>query len=86
MTESDNAAGGERFLRESLLAALRQPNAEGGTAMDRVLAALIEKAAGSDLGAIKEIFDRLAGRPGQAAGEPEPPRKLVFGWKNEGFS
>lgn len=79
-----------RLVRDALAAALRAPaaaaSADGATRLDAVVAALIDKATGGDLAAIKEIFDRVEGRPGQAAAnEPELPRAVVFGWKNEGF-
>jgi hypothetical protein len=88
-----------RLVRDALAAALRAPAAgalrapaaataaaDGATRLDAVVAALIDKAAGGDLAAIKEVFDRVDGRPGQAvAPEPDQPRAVVFGWKNEGF-
>jgi hypothetical protein len=87
-----------RLVRDALAAALRAPaaaalgapgaaaSADRATRLDAVVAALIDKAAGGDLAAIKEVFDRVEGRPGQAsANEPELPRAVVFGWKNEGF-
>ena len=82
----DGTQDGEgRLVRDALVAALRAPAVEGAARIDQVVTALLDKAAGGDLAAIKEIFDRVEGRPGPAAAEPEAPRKLVFGWRNEGF-
>jgi hypothetical protein len=83
----NSAPGGEaKLVRDALAAALRAPAEGFGTALDRILAALIEKAAGGDLATAKELFDRVDGRTAPAAAEPEPPQTVVFGWKNEGFS
>lgn len=85
MSKDADAMPAGRLVRDALAAALRAPAEGGATRLDAVLAALIDKAAGGDLAAIKEIFDRLEGRPGQASHEPELPRNVVFGWKREGF-
>jgi hypothetical protein len=87
MTErpGEPPVGEGRLVREALIATLRARAPDGMTWIEKVVLAIIEKGAGGDLAAVKEIFDRVEGRPGQAAAEPEAPRKLVFGWRNEGF-
>lgn len=77
--------GDSRLVRDALAAALRAPAADGTTRLDAVLAALLDKAAGGDLAAIKEVFDRAEGRPGPTASEPDLPQRVVFGWKRDGY-
>lgn len=65
--------------------ALRMEIAAAGEdhkALRRVARALIDKAADGDVPAIKEIADRLDGKPAQAiVGDEDGPVKLEITWK-----
>jgi hypothetical protein len=43
---------------------------------------LAAKALEGDLGAIKEIFDRMDGKSVAGAAADEPPGKVIFQWKD----
>jgi hypothetical protein len=43
---------------------------------------LVAKAHKGDMAAIKEIFDRMDGKPVPAAAPDKGPRKLIFAWRD----
>jgi hypothetical protein len=73
-------------MREALDAELRRESEDGEgakAAMLRLIARkLAAKALDGDLGAIKEIFDRMDGKSVAGAAPEEPPGKVVFEWKD----
>jgi hypothetical protein len=88
MTDSSKLrrrAASRRLLTDALIAALRAGTLNDPTSnAGKVVHALIRKAAEGDLSAIKEIYDRVEGRPLQAAApEPGEPQEVIFGWKDE---
>jgi hypothetical protein len=76
-TTADNS------FRLALLDVLAEPSADGsGTRLRALALRLVAQAEAGDREAMREVLDRLDGRP-FTADEPErPPVKLVFGWRN----
>ena len=70
--QSGNPKGrpkGVLYPSEELRRQLRQPypkDEEGRSYLQRLIAALLERAIGGDVGAIREVFDRLEGKPAQS--------------------
>lgn len=57
--------------------------ADRRAALDELAGVLLNKAAEGDMAALKEVGDRLDGRPAQAiVGDPEQPISLAIGWKS----
>jgi Recombination endonuclease VII len=73
-----------RPMWEALAAELRRESDDGdGADILRLIARkLAAKALEGDLGAIKEIFDRMDGKSVAGAAPDEPPGKVVFEWKD----
>ena len=70
----------------ALIEALDQISADSATPnIRRIADKLIDKALAGELSAIKEIFDRVDGKPASAAAAPESdePQKVVFQWKTD---
>jgi hypothetical protein len=76
----------DRLIRHALIVALhRQRDSEDGRRGQKlrlIADALVDKAVEGDMQAIKEILDRVDGRPGVAATAEEGPRKVTFAWKD----
>jgi hypothetical protein len=76
----------DRLIRHALIVALhRQRESEDGRRSQKlrlIADQLVDKAVEGDMQAIKEILDRVDGRPGAAATAEEGPRKVTFAWKN----
>jgi hypothetical protein len=73
-------------LRDALAAALRR-EVDDDTGREARIPELIArkltaKALDGDLGAIREIFDRMDGKPVAAADADEPPGQVILQWKN----
>jgi hypothetical protein len=72
-------------MREALDAELRRESDDGdGQTADilRLIARkLAAKALDGDLGAIREIFDRMDGKSVAGTAADEPPGKMIFQWK-----
>jgi hypothetical protein len=79
---SDAAGLAAQLMREALVRALqRQDGDEGVSKLQRIADALVDRAAGGDMHAIKEVNDRIDGRalPGVARSEPQQQtRRLVW--------
>jgi hypothetical protein len=79
-------AGGNRPMREALEAELRRESDDGEGAkiamLQLIARKLAAKAVDGDLGAIKEIFDRMDGKSVASSAADEPPGKVVFEWKD----
>jgi hypothetical protein len=75
-----------RPMREALDAELRRESDDGdghkAGVLQLIARKLATKALDGDLAAIKEIFDRIDGRSVTGAPAEEPPRKVVFQWKD----
>jgi Recombination endonuclease VII len=75
-----------RPMWEALAAELRRESDDGdGSKADilRLIARkLAAKALDGDLGAIKEIFDRMDGKSVASTAADEPPGKVIFEWKD----
>ena len=73
-------------MREALDAELRRESDDGEGCKAEVLRLiarrLAAKALDGDLGAIKEIFDRIDGKTVAGTAAEEPPGKVVFEWKD----
>jgi len=71
-----------KIITQQLIAALNETDASNITKMRRVVEALIEKATGGDVQAIKEITDRIEGKVPQGIEGPEEgsPVKMVIEW------
>jgi hypothetical protein len=89
MSIDDIPPDGGRVARpmwEALAAELRrESDDDDGSKADilRLIARkLAAKALDGDLGAIKEIFDRMDGKSVAGSAADEPPGKVVFEWKD----
>jgi Family of unknown function (DUF5681) len=75
-----------RPMWEALEAELRRECDDGegakATMLQLIARKLAAKALDGDLGAIKEIFDRMDGKPAAGSAADEPPGKVVFEWKD----
>jgi hypothetical protein len=73
-----------RPLRDALAAALRREVDDGNGRkvglLELIARKLAAKALDGDLGAIREIFDRMDGKPVAAA--DEPPGRVILQWKD----
>lgn len=59
----------------------RTSRLEQKQALDELAEKLLEKCDEGDMGALKELGDRLDGRPAQAiVGETDQPLRMVIGW------
>ena len=80
-----SAAG--RLMREALRASLQREveDAEGRKArrLDLVVDALVGKAVAGDIAAVREVFDRLGGKPAPGVRPPPEPRKYIISWKGD---
>lgn len=79
----------EKSFANMLNIAIREASESGGTKLRQVADALIEKAATGDVQAIKEIADRLDGKPAQQvvhSGDDEggPVKMIITGVPREG--
>jgi hypothetical protein len=75
-----------RPITRALLDALAESApGENVANIKRVVDSLVAKAIDGDLHAIREIFDRIDGKPPAAVPsmEGEEPRKVTFEWKSE---
>jgi hypothetical protein len=72
----------KRF-RAALIEALEQPGENGAESkLQEIADALVTKAAGGDLAAIKEVLDRLDGKTAPAAPDTDAePVRVTFRWK-----
>jgi Recombination endonuclease VII len=75
-----------RLIRHALIVALyRHRDSEDGRKSQKlrlIADTLVDKAVDGDMQAIKEILDRVDGRPGAAATPEDGPRKVTFAWKD----
>jgi hypothetical protein len=75
-----------RPMWEALAAELRRESDDGDGAKADILRLIARKLAAKalegDLGAIKEIFDRMDGKSVAGAAADEPPGKVIFQWKD----
>ena len=72
-------AAGARRLRHELTTVLNEPGADGAPPLRRIVEALVKDASEGNLASMKEVFDRLAGKP--YVGADELPRALLVSWK-----
>ena len=83
--QSGNPAGRPKQVATRLIREMAEELAEGSneTRLRRIVDALLTKAEGGDLEAVKIVFDRLEGRPRQAVtldlGERERCERMVEG-------
>jgi hypothetical protein len=85
MTIPSHNSGGKPVTR-ALIAALQAAAPDAGVSNLRcIVDALVGRARGGDLAAIREIFDRIDGKAlAPAAGAAaEEPRQIEFNWKGE---
>jgi hypothetical protein len=69
------------MMRRQLIAALKQPAADGGgSRLQKILDALIGKAEEGDLAATKEIFDRYDGKTQVITAADDGDREVTFKW------
>ena len=66
----------DKMARDALMVAVRRKAQDGGTMLARVAASIVDKAIAGDIGAAKEIFDRLDGRPAQQGPGESPNNPL----------
>jgi Family of unknown function (DUF5681) len=80
-----DGGGPSRPMWEALNAELRRAVEDGGSRTAELLqviaAKLAAKAAEGDLGAIKEIFDRIDGKTVAGAAPEQPATKVQMQWK-----
>jgi hypothetical protein len=81
-----NGGANARPLRDALAAALRRKVDDGNGRkvglLELIARKLAAKALDGDLGAIREIFDRIDGKPVAAADADEPPGRVILQWKD----
>lgn len=73
----------DKLMRDAIRLALHRTDAEGTKKITRVAEALVDAAVAGDIQAIKEINDRMDGRPPQAhvgGNDSDAPIKLVIEW------
>ena len=72
-------------MRAALDAELRRESDDGegrkAETLQLIARRLATKALEGDLGAIREIFDRIDGKAAAGMAPQEPPTKVVFRWK-----
>jgi hypothetical protein len=82
----DDAGLTARPMRDALDAELRRKSDDGEGRKAGILRLIARKLAAKaldgDLGAIKEVFDRIDGKSAAGAVAEEPPGKVVFQWKD----
>ena len=75
-----------RPMWEALEAELRRESDDGDGSKADILRLIVRKLAAKaldgDLGAIREIFDRMDGKSVAGAAADEAPAKVVFEWKD----
>jgi len=87
-TDETPPDGGQayRLMRQALVVALHRhlENDDGRRNQKLRLIAdkLVDKAVEGDMHAIKELLDRVDGKPGGSTTVDEAPRKVTFEWKN----
>jgi Family of unknown function (DUF5681) len=73
-------------MREALDAELRRESDDGdghkADILHLIARKLAAKALDGDLGAIKEIFDRMDGKSAAGIAAEETPGKVIFQWKD----
>ena len=81
-----NGGANARPLRDALAAALRREVDDGNGRkvglLELIARKLAAKALDGDLGAIREIFDRMDGKPVATADANEPPGRVILQWKD----
>lgn len=71
-----------RIITQKLIAELQHAD---GARLQKVVQALVTQAEGGDVTAIREIMDRVEGKPTQPiGGDADQPFKLVVEWKSKG--
>jgi len=82
------SAGGkpDKIWRDALMRAVKREIANGpGRKLEMLADKLVDKALEGDVSALKEIGDRIDGKPAQAiTGEADAPIELIMRWANEG--
>lgn len=69
--------------RRALIAVLGEPAADGaGSRLEALARMVVAQAEAGDREALREIVDRLDGKPFVNEGPARPPRKVVLGWKD----
>lgn len=63
----------DKIWRDAIMLAIKRDAEEGGRHLDRLARKLIEKAAEGDVSALKEIGDRLDGKPSQSVAVGQDP-------------
>jgi Recombination endonuclease VII len=75
-----------RLMRQALVVALhRHLESDDGRRNQKlrlIADKLVDKAVEGDMQAIKELLDRVDGKPGASTTADEGPRKVTFEWKN----
>ena len=84
-TRPPDGGGLSRPMWDALNAALRSAVEDGGSRtaelMQVIAGKLAAKAADGDLGAIKEIFDRIDGKAVAGSAPEQPATKVEMQWK-----
>ena len=79
----------DRLIRDALLEELQRETTDAdGTATKKLLLVartLVDKSIAGDVAALKELQDRVDGKPLPAtAGAAKRPAKITFAWKDSG--
>lgn len=82
-----NGGASTRPMREALAAELRREGDDGdgrkAGILQLIARKLAAKALDGDLAAIREIFDRMDGKPIAAAAAHAPPGNVILQWKDK---
>lgn len=74
-----------KIATQQLIAELNEADKDGVTRLRRIVRALIDNAEGGDTQAIREVFDRVQGKPAQAVvgDDTADPIRLLVGWERD---
>lgn len=70
----------KRVLTQQLIAELNETDADGVSRMRKIIRALVANAEANDNVAIKEIFDRLEGKPTTTVEAGPQLAKMLIAW------
>ena len=88
-TDDPPSTGPDKLIRDALLEELqREATDADGTATKKLLLVartLVDKSIAGDVAALKELQDRIDGKPPPAtAGAAKRPTRITFQWKESG--
>ena len=90
--ETTEAGKADRLIRRAILHELLQPpgpdQPPAVSRLQQIVRSFLDKAGQGDMTAIKEAFDRIDGRPGPSAADPnasDDTRKVSITWQDPSY-